>query len=224
MNLSKLLSFKPKEPTTPDMLPQMSNALLADLIRGVTAGETIQMIYPTSNGWGDMTPRSLEDYLYVFLQPHDCVRFRVKPEGLLESLSEKFVTREHSADMNDKFIKTLESHGRQIDSLYKLMRNQWNYKLNKENKMADKELLQFAAKAAGILIYFDGNGHSRYQCGGCERWSPLTDDGDALRLAVKLMAFEPYKSSGYLPCVTECATTTRRAIVMVAAEIGRTLG
>ena len=56
--------------------------------------------------------------------------------------------------------------------------------------MTDRELLEAAAKAAGILIYFDDVG----QC--CQRvpgdqlstylWEPLEDDGDALRLAVKL--------------------------------------
>ncbi len=41
--------------------------------------------------------------------------------------------------------------------------------------MTDKELLELAAKAAGIDLAW----HT-YE------WNPLTDDGDALRLAVKL--------------------------------------
>ena len=56
--------------------------------------------------------------------------------------------------------------------------------------MEDQELLEAAAKAAGLSVYFDDAG----QC--CKRqprdpmgtwlWNPLEDDGDALRLAVKL--------------------------------------
>jgi hypothetical protein len=56
-------------------------------------------------------------------------------------------------------------------------------------KMTDKELLELAAKAAGIEYDF-----CRPELGGCQIrkpfvsgfWNPLTDDGDALRLAVKL--------------------------------------
>jgi hypothetical protein len=55
--------------------------------------------------------------------------------------------------------------------------------------MTDKELLELAAKAAGIEYDF-----CRPELGGCQIrkpfvsgfWNPLTDDGDALRLAVKL--------------------------------------
>lgn len=43
----------------------------------------------------------------------------------------------------------------------------------------DRELLELAAKAAGRDPYFDGP-HTPTS------WDPLTDDGDALRLAVKL--------------------------------------
>lgn len=56
----------------------------------------------------------------------------------------------------------------------------------------DKELLELAAKAAGI----DGSVDDEFGCGMWLRgkrnpdnsryWSPLTDDGDAFRLAVKL--------------------------------------
>jgi hypothetical protein len=67
--------------------------------------------------------------------------------------------------------------------------------------MTDRELLEAAAKAAGISgEYFGGTG--AYASGiwrdfehGCrDCWNPLTDDGDALRLAVKLrmtVAHEP---------------------------------
>jgi hypothetical protein len=82
--------------------------------------------------------------------------------------------------------------------------------------MNDKELLYLAAKAAGIEVVTP----TMLEYG---KWNPLTDDGDALRLAVKLMEFEPYKSRGYLPCITADAQITRRAIVRAAAEIGKAM-
>ena len=51
--------------------------------------------------------------------------------------------------------------------------------------MTDRELLEAAAKAAGYTL----GRHSQDECKrtfGGKEWSPLTDDGDALRLAVKL--------------------------------------
>ncbi|WP_039754916.1 hypothetical protein [Chromobacterium haemolyticum] len=56
--------------------------------------------------------------------------------------------------------------------------------------MTDHELIEFAAKAAGIDVHYSdnwgdfsvGEPYSRDEC----RWNPLTDDGDALRLAAKL--------------------------------------
>lgn len=94
----------------------------------------------------------------------------------------------------------------------------------------DRELLELAAKAAGVV-------HpeilARHLASG---WNPLTDDGDALRLAVKLgispdwggfdvevcrrhsgarnfCYVEPHNGDPY--------AATRRAIVRAAAEIGR---
>ena len=58
--------------------------------------------------------------------------------------------------------------------------------------MTDRELLEAAAKAAGIEWYGyagDDECECRYFDIGEEdvvRWNPLTDDGDALRLAVAL--------------------------------------
>lgn len=83
--------------------------------------------------------------------------------------------------------------------------------------MNDKELLELAAKAAGI------NSDYWEHCG----WSSLSDDGDALRLAVKLGlgirfyldgvgAGEEYEMNNEDPYAA-----TRRAIVRAAAEIGR---
>ena len=93
---------------------------------------------------------------------------------------------------------------------------------------ADRELLELAAKAAGIWDYAEN-------CIDIP-WSPLTDDGDAFRLAVKLN-FNVCKreheveifndDNGEFLCsisISEgddpCAAT-RRAIVRAAAEIGR---
>jgi hypothetical protein len=60
--------------------------------------------------------------------------------------------------------------------------------------MTDKEMLELAAKAAGIKALRCPNGVLR-DCTGLDpamnifsapEWNPLTDDGDAQRLAVKL--------------------------------------
>jgi hypothetical protein len=96
--------------------------------------------------------------------------------------------------------------------------------------MTDRELLEMAAKAAGLKhvcydrLSYDGNlGLMLVDEVGnhTNAWIPLEDDGEALRLAVKLMEFEPYKSRGYLPCITADAQSTRLAIVRTAAEIGK---
>lgn len=53
--------------------------------------------------------------------------------------------------------------------------------------MTDRELLEAAAKAAGIeLTDFHGLLVIPDAKAGCPPWNPLEDDGDALRLAVKL--------------------------------------
>jgi hypothetical protein len=87
---------------------------------------------------------------------------------------------------------------------------------------ADRELLRLAAKAAGYNVVFDGDGswiESQY-------WNPLTSDGDALRLAVKLGY--PHMIGTWMGCYLEKGeyehdpyTATRRAIVRAAAEIGK---
>lgn len=110
--------------------------------------------------------------------------------------------------------------------------------------MTDKELLELAAKAAGVKYKEDFvdplGGAGLYVTGGLSRWywNPLTDDGDALRLAVKLGLWF-YIRETYTDVMTDLArhievfmteqhgddpyTATRRAIVRAAAEIGRTL-
>lgn len=104
----------------------------------------------------------------------------------------------------------------------------------------DRELLERAAKAAG----FHFHGHRRYYAnvyvsttGDTDDWfvwSPLTDDGDALRLAVKLgmnilvhlddvtvtKHLGTYKQRAW--GVDERYAAARRAIVRAAAAIGET--
>ena len=102
--------------------------------------------------------------------------------------------------------------------------------------MTDRELLELAAKAAGILDELEWFEESYGNCWvlGSREWNPLTDDGDALRLAVKL---EMDLSLGLNGCVVlpdpnirleelsseDPYAATRRAIVRAAAEIGRTM-
>jgi hypothetical protein len=104
--------------------------------------------------------------------------------------------------------------------------------------MTDRELLEAAARAAGIYYWIDADAvvtHSDTP-GSTREWNPLTDDGDALRLAVKLrIAVDPWGAGA---CVVafpggdmaqirephygdDPERATRRAIVRAAAEIGR---
>ena len=107
--------------------------------------------------------------------------------------------------------------------------------------MTDRELLELAAKAAGFQNLLQrpsprwSNGHY---------WNPLTDDGDALRLAVKLnllidcnfccaMALDlpdrdwwgggEDERAGVAHDGSDPYAATRRAIVRAAAEIGRSM-
>lgn len=109
--------------------------------------------------------------------------------------------------------------------------------------MTDRKLLELAAKAAGIKVkgYFEDEPTLLIKPGirlPPARWNPLTDDGDALRLAVKLgMDLELHGALCVFPFVCASANkaeiqceeeagdndpyaATRRAIVMAAAEIG----
>ena len=106
----------------------------------------------------------------------------------------------------------------------------------------DRELLEQAAKAAGIDIDIDEpvNGWyvARYDENGNPDawWNPLTDDGDALRLAVKLgmcvdcvdgsmmvefFVKDTIKHIGIEIHTDDPYAATRRAIVRAAAEIGK---
>ena len=104
--------------------------------------------------------------------------------------------------------------------------------------MSDRELLELAAKAAGELRG-EWIGNAAYFDGVLSRWNPLTDDGDALRLAVKVgmefaaddeathcaFAYARVRGAGdshiFEPVVDDPCKAMRRAIVRAAAEIGR---
>lgn len=113
--------------------------------------------------------------------------------------------------------------------------------------MTDKELLELAAKAAGLKLDGPSGRIVRRESDGQPvYWNPLTDDGDALRLAVKLglavsidsveqetwahheQAFKG-SSEKWKCCPTsnngdeDGYAATRRAIVRAAAEIGRAM-
>ena len=113
-----------------------------------------------------------------------------------------------------------------------------------------RELLELAAKAFGIEgeyvknygggdYYYTGNQDGiLYELpqGGWYAWNPLVDDGDALRLAVKLRMSIKITEEGRVTrncCIAndefelplhnddDFGVATRRAIVRAAAEIGR---
>lgn len=109
--------------------------------------------------------------------------------------------------------------------------------------MSDRELLELAAKAAGVQVV-----RGYFGCGECwltERpvlglmpWNPLTDDGDALRLATRLnidiMFFNGFQEvmccgqgeadeNIQEPYGEDIQAAVRRCIVRAAAEIGRAM-
>jgi hypothetical protein len=95
--------------------------------------------------------------------------------------------------------------------------------------VSDRELLELAAKAGG-----SGFGGGYFWRSDGIPWNPLTDDGDALRLAVKLGLTVAQLMSGREVLVNDYDETvligefheadpdaaTRRAITRAAAEIG----
>lgn len=118
--------------------------------------------------------------------------------------------------------------------------------------MTDRELLEMAAKAANKIIVRHAEPGNKFTgllvCGDdwapSEVWNPLTDDGDALRLATVLYltvgSYETYCSAGgsYAPNGYEVPSeiivflhetrgdrdaATRLAIVRTAAEIGKSM-
>ena len=111
--------------------------------------------------------------------------------------------------------------------------------------MNDKELLELSAKAAGIdlrmyegMVVQPGTGLVVVNAKTGLKWNPLTDDGDALRLAVKLNIELEFLGQGRTLALPKNLhrqiqdvvhetdkdnpyAATRRAIVRAAAEIGR---
>ncbi|HHX7816851.1 TPA: hypothetical protein ACVNHX_005374 [Pseudomonas aeruginosa] len=119
--------------------------------------------------------------------------------------------------------------------------------------MNDRELLELAARAAGVKArWFRVNqwrqvGGHKMQTGQedvfgthhSKPWNPLTDDGDALRLAVtRGLVVTPDRenqrtlvsnSAGHEYCAIYCdklgeMAATRLAITEAAAEIGKSMG
>ena len=109
---------------------------------------------------------------------------------------------------------------------------------------SDRELLELAAKAVGLNIkgyrvdiddsfthLVIGKKNTRERV----NWNPLTDDGDALRLAVKLKLTPMMRDFGcdvtdfvgigcaYEKWSSDPYADTRRAIVRAAAEIGKAM-
>lgn len=106
--------------------------------------------------------------------------------------------------------------------------------------MTDQELLELAAKAAG-LDYRHADGEIRHG-DAAMKWNPLANDGAALRLAVKLRMEIHHNRPEDRPLwvsvrgapVQICSvreftdeqmrcSVTRAAIVFAAAEIGRAM-
>ena len=97
----------------------------------------------------------------------------------------------------------------------------------------DRELLELAARAAGELTP-SWYGNQSYMEGVLSRWNPLTDDGDALRLAVKLGMLVDVTAFSVTAIVNGTISAqekhngdpyaaTRRAIVRAAAAIGESM-
>ncbi|WP_236248328.1 hypothetical protein [Pseudomonas mosselii] len=114
--------------------------------------------------------------------------------------------------------------------------------------LTDRELLELAARAAGLNINqafqaqrdaaINPAKASLWIDDGSTAWNPLVDDGHALRLAVKLgikLRFHPVlcQALAWIPLDTEirvgveecsdASSATRRAIVLAAAQIGKAM-
>lgn len=111
----------------------------------------------------------------------------------------------------------------------------------------DRELLELAAKAAGLNHYgfgSEGDMHhprdgmeglvidrQKHSLGGSMVWNPLTDDGDAFRLAARIglelhLADGSISDMDHLPIArfqVGNMGSLRLAITRVAAEIGHAL-
>lgn len=102
--------------------------------------------------------------------------------------------------------------------------------------MTDRELLELAAKAAVYSLTKGSSGFREFLCKGGVEWNPLTDDADAMRLAVALdigisfcthsqtvtagrwMAMHEHR---IVPFGKDKAAAARLAVVHSAAAIGK---
>jgi hypothetical protein len=95
--------------------------------------------------------------------------------------------------------------------------------------MTDRELLEAAAMAIGLILWSrcdPWTGDDSFPSGllledGRQLWNPLTDDGDALRLLLKLQLRVDYVGSqpcinGVLQSGTTVEESFRRAVVRAA--------
>lgn len=120
----------------------------------------------------------------------------------------------------------------------------WCRNYPKDYTMTDRELLEAAAKAAGIDLRYWSESQELFNLALTEPrrwWNPLADDGDALRLAVRLridLLMDGHEVDA--PCIEAISSTdadcrpfaiealdtgnplaaTRRAIVRAAAALG----
>ena len=101
----------------------------------------------------------------------------------------------------------------------------------------DRELLEAAAKAAGIELRYWSESQESFNLALTEPrrwWNPLADDGDALRLAVRLRLEIDIHHTGiairtangvkvviYAEEQPDPYAATRRAIVRAAAAMGK---
>ena len=104
--------------------------------------------------------------------------------------------------------------------------------------MSDRELLELAAKAAGVDVMGFVECHSGIMVERADGgwWDPLEDDGDALRIAIQLnMTICTHGMGVYagdveisLASAPECTDEdrpriVRRCIVRAAAQIGKSM-
>jgi hypothetical protein len=102
------------------------------------------------------------------------------------------------------------------------------------SEQMERELLELAAKAAGIRLHVWGTkGEENFaDLDTHARWNPLTDDGDALRLAVKLRlqiewdedsawAGDQHQLFEWSQHNGDPASALRRAIVRAAAQLAK---
>ena len=91
--------------------------------------------------------------------------------------------------------------------------------------MTDRELLEFAALAVGFVYNGYTSTETKLILWGGREWNPLADDGDAFRLAVKLGLFmlKVVKDIPRAEYDKDPYAATRRATVLAAAEIGKSM-